>query len=480
MDSPYPAIRQLIDGEWIDGTGSGSRQIINPADDSVLGSFTEASTADLDRLLASAQKGFEAWRTIAPIRRAEIIQRGATLLRERVDEITRLACLEEGQPFEEGKSYVMRGAEVLDWDAAEGRRVYGRIIPSEPNIRVMATREPIGVVAAFTPWNAPVFTPCRKIGSALAAGCALIMKGAEETPASTAAVVQAFIDAGVPRGVLSLVYGDPDHISSHLIASPIVRLITFTGSVNIGKHLAQKAAAEMKPSVMELGGHAPVIICDDADIEDAAQKLAFVKYRNAGQACLCPSRFWIAEPVYDRFVTAFLCHIGNLKVGAGLAPGTTMGPLASRRRLQVIQALVDDALASGAKLLAGGKRIGDTGCFFEPTVIGDVPDAARIHREEPFGPIAMFNRFTDLDDVIARANALRYGLAAYVFTRSSMRADLLSRRLECGTVGINHMTVSTSGVPFGGVKDSGYGREGGIEGVESYTIVKTVSHMMLG
>ena len=477
MNQDYPAIKQFIGGEWVTGSGANTRPIINPATNEAIGELREASVADLDRALAAAQKGFAIWRAMAPIKRAEILQRAANLLRERNDEITRLACLEEGQPFEEGKSYGLRGAEVVEWDAAEGRRVYGRIIPSEPGMKVMATREPIGVVAAFTPWNAPVFTPCRKLGSVLAAGCALVMKGAEETPASTAALVQVFVDAGVPAGVINLVYGNPELISTHLIRSPIVRMISFTGSVNVGKHLASMAAAEMKPSVMELGGHAPVIICEDADMEDAAAKLAFVKFRNAGQACLCPSRFWVVDAVYDRFVSLFADYAKQLKVGPAFEPTTKMGPLANSRRLDAIQSLVDDAKAHGAKVHAGGKCLDGEGCFFAPTVLGDVSYEARIFNEEPFGPVAVINRFTELDEVLERANALPLGLAAYVFTRSSKTADWLASNLQCGTVGINHMVVSTSGVPFGGVKDSGFGREGGVEGVASYTILKTVSHL---
>ena len=477
MNQNYPEPKLYIDGEWMTGSGSHIRQVVNPVNGEVIGNLREASVADLDRALTAAQKGFEIWRATAPIKRAAILHRAAQLLRERNDDITRLACLEEGQPFEEGKTYVLRGAEVIEWDAAEGRRVYGRIIPSEPGTRVMATREPVGVVAAFTPWNAPVFAPCRKIGSVLAAGCALVMKGAEETPASTAALVQAFVDAGVPPGVINLVYGDPETISSQLIQSPIVRLVTFTGSVSVGKQLARLAGAEMKPCVMELGGHAPVIVCDDANVEDAAEKLAFVKYRNAGQACLCPSRFWLADGVHDRFVALFAEYAQRLKVGPAFDPDTRMGPLANSRRLEAIQSLVDDAVDQGATVHAGGKRIGTKGCFFEPTVLGEVPYSARIHSEEPFGPVAVMNRFTDLDKVVKQANKLPYGLAAYVFTRSMKTADFLATNLQCGTVGINHMTVSTSGVPFGGVKDSGFGREGGIEGVANYTVIKTISQL---
>ena len=479
MTDQYPEVRLLIDGEWSQASGSGVRSVVCPFNGTELTRFNEASSDDVDRALAAAKKALAEWQAVAPIKRAEIIHRAAQILRDRVDELARLQALELGQPYEEAKSYVLRGAEVVEWDAAEGRRLYGRIIPSEPGTRVMAIREPIGVVAAFTPWNAPVFTPCRKLGSVLAAGCALVMKGAEETPASTAAVVQAFVDAGVPAGVINLLYGDPEEISSRLIASPVVRLVTFTGSARIGKHLAGKAAAVMKPSVMELGGHAPVIVCEDANIEDAAAKLAFVKFRNSGQACLCPSRFWIAEPAYDRFVEAFLGKLEKLKLGDAFDPETTMGPLAGERRLTAMESLVADAKSCGARVLAGGERVGDRGYFFAPTVLADVPKGARVLEDEPFGPIAILNRFDDLDAVIREANSLPYGLAAYVFTRSAATADKLSRQLECGTVGINHLGVSTSGVPFGGVKESGYGREGGVEGVESYTILKTVSHLFL-
>jgi len=477
MNSDYPTPRLFIDGEWTTGSGSGRRRVLNPATNTIIAEYAEASVEDLDRAIRAAAKGFAVWRETAPIIRAEILHRAAQLLRERNDEIARLASLELGQPYAEAKSYGLRGAEVIEWDAAEGRRVYGRIIPSESGTRVMATREPVGVVAAFTPWNAPVFTPCRKIGSVLAAGCSLILKAAEETPASTAELVNVFNDAGVPAGVINLVYGDPAQISQHLIESTIVRLITFTGSVAIGKQLASRAAAEMKPSVMELGGHAPVIVCRDADISDAVAKLAFVKFRNAGQACLCPTRFWIATEVYDEFVTLFTSYAKTLKVGAAFDADTQMGPLANQRRVAAMEALIHDAVSCGAVLLAGGCKLPGQGNYFQPTVLGDVPYEAKVHRVEPFGPIAVMNRFSDLDDVVARANALPFGLAAYVFTQSSHTAECLSGRLECGTVGINHLTVSTSGVPFGGVKASGYGREGGIEGVHSYTVIKTISHL---
>ena len=301
------------------------------------------------------------------------------------------------------------------------------------------------------------------------------MKGAEETPASTMAVVQAFVHAGVPPGVLNLVYGDPALISSHLIGSPHTRLVTFTGSAAVGKHLCQLAARQMKPVIMELGGHAPVIVCADADLEAAVQKLVPAKYRNSGQACLAPSRFFIERSVLPRFAELFVAAASKVKVGPAFQADTTMGPLANAKRLAAIESLVSDAVEQGAKVLHGGKRIGERGYFFAPTVLSEVPDSARILREEPFGPVAVLNSWTDLDATIATANSLSYGLASYVFTRSAATAAHISRALECGTVGINHTTVSTSGIPFGGVKESGYGREGGIEGVEGYTIIKTIS-----
>lgn len=475
----YPDIKLLINGQWQSGTGNTLVQVHNPATDELLGEFAEASQSDIDACLSAAKRGLDVWRKIAPIQRADMLQKAANLLRTRARDIAHLAALDEGQPFDEAISYVLRGADMVEWDAAEGRRAYGRIIPAGGNTQVLATKEPIGVVAAFTPWNGPTFTPCRKLGSALAAGCSIIMKGAEEAPASTMAVVQAFLDAGVPDGVINLLYGNPQQISEQLIASPVVRMVSFTGSVAVGKQLAQQAAAQMKPCLMELGGHAPVIVCADAAVEDAAKKLAFVKYRNAGQACLCPSRFWIDASVYEQFSEVFLAEVAKIRVGGAFDDDVNMGPVATHKRLQALQSLVADGIACGAKLLTGGQRIGTQGCFFEPTVFADVPEAARMLSEEPFGPIAILNSFTDIDRVISAANSLPYGLAAYVFTGSATMANKLSSEIECGAIGINHLVVSTSGVPFGGVKESGYGREGGIEGVQSYMVTKTVSQMFV-
>ncbi|MDY0038295.1 MAG: NAD-dependent succinate-semialdehyde dehydrogenase, partial [Zoogloea oleivorans] len=453
-------------------------EVINPADGSILGHLPVAGAPELDRAIAAAEKGLRIWRCTPPARRTEVLLKAAVLLRERIELIAPLSTLEVGQPIGDARNYLLRGAEIIDWDANEGRRVYGRIIPSEPGLRQMVVHEPVGVVAALTPWNAPIFTPCRKIASALAAGCSLILKAAEEAPAATMALVQCFIDAGVPPGVLNLVYGDPAMISRYLIEAPAVRLISFTGSVPVGKYLAQLAAQQMKPTIMELGGHAPVIVCADADVQGAAEKIAAAKYRNAGQACIAPSRFYVHESVYASFVERFVAAAEKIKVGPGFEAGVGMGPLANIRRLAAVESLVDDALKRGARAASGGKRLPGPGFFFPPTVLVDVPGDARILSEEPFGPVVTIAPFRELDDAIAQANALPYGLAGYAFTRSAATADKIATELECGAIAINHLTVSTHGIPFGGVKESGIGREGGTEGVAGYTISKTVTHLM--
>jgi succinate-semialdehyde dehydrogenase/glutarate-semialdehyde dehydrogenase len=478
MSVVYPEIQQFIGGKWGAGTGDSFCQVFNPAEGKVIAKYAAAGKADLDRALSAATEGLALWRNYVPAKRTDILLRGAQLLRERAEEIAPLVTMEEGQPPADARAFIARGAEIIEWDANEGRRLYGRIIPTQPGLRQMVVREPVGVVAAFTPWNAPIFTPCRKIGSVLAAGCSLIIKAAEETPASTMALVRVFEDAGVPPGVINLVYGNPALISEYLISAPAVRLITFTGSVPVGKHLAQLAAARMKPSIMELGGHAPVIICEDADIAAAAQRSCAAKFRNAAQACIAPSRFFIHESVFGQFVEAFIAEVRKVKMGNGFEAGVTMGPLANVRRLDTLQSLVDDALGRGATMAYRGSAIAGEGYFFPPTVLTDVPADARLLLEEPFGPVVTLTPYSDIDKVIAVANALPFGLAGYFFTRSAALADKISSSLECGTIGINHFTVSTHGVPFGGVKESGHGREGGLEGVAGYTIEKSISHLM--
>jgi succinate-semialdehyde dehydrogenase / glutarate-semialdehyde dehydrogenase len=338
-------------------------------------------------------------------------------------------------------------------------------------------RQPIGVVAGFSPWNFPMSSPARKIGGALSAGCSIILKASEETPAGAVQLVQAFHDAGLPAGVLNLVFGVPSEISEYLIPQPSVRLVTFTGSVPVGKHLSAMAGAHMKPAIMELGGHSPVFVCDDVDPVATGAKSVIGKSRNAGQVCVSPTRFFVQDAIYDRFTEAFTDKAAALKIGNGLDPANEMGPLANDRRITAMETLVADARAKGARVTTGGTRIGNRGYYFPMTVIADIPDDARAMREEPFGPLALVSRVRNLDEAIEKANSVPYGLAGYAFTNSARNADLLAERVEVGNLSINHFVASSAETPFGGVKDSGFGREGGVEGLQGYTVVKNVSHL---
>ncbi len=472
----YPELKLYIAGEWRSRDGG---PVINPADESILGTVPHATRADLDDALEAATRGFQVWRNTSPAKRAEIIQRAAQLCRERAEEDAVAITLEQGKPLAQAKLEIIRGCEIIDWDASEGRRVYGRVIPSEPGMRNTVLRQPIGVVAAFSPWNFPMSSPARKVAGALSSGCSIIIKASEETPAGAYNLVRAFADAGLPPGVLNLVFGVPSEVSTYLIPQPNVRLVTFTGSIPVGKHLAAMAGEHMKPAIMELGGHAPVIVCDDADPEVSAGTSALGKSRNAGQVCISPTRFFVQEAIYNQFTHAFGEKAKQIKIGDGLDPASQMGPVANDRRLAAMETLIADAKAKGARVVAGGSRIGNRGYFHELTVLADVPDAARAMNEEPFGPLALLSPVRTLDEAIEKANSLPYGLAAYAFTRSARNVDQLAERIEVGNLSINHLTASFAETPFGGVKDSGYGREGGTEGLECYTIAKNVSHLVL-
>src|SRR5580693_7979200 len=471
--SAYPELQLYIGGEWKRADG---QPVLNPADESVLGVVPHATRADLDAALAAAHDGFAVWRNIAPAKRADIILKAAQLARQRVEEMAVAMTLEQGKPIAQSRLEILRGCDIIEWDATEGRRLYGRVIPSEPGMRHTVLRQPIGVVAGFSPWNFPMSSPARKIGGALSAGCSIILKASEETPAGAVQLVQAFHDAGLPAGVLNLVFGVPSEISEYLIPQPSVRLVTFTGSVPVGKHLSAMAGAHMKPAIMELGGHAPVIMCDDIDPISSAGTSAIAKSRNAGQLCVSPTRFFIEDAIYDRFADAFAAKAATIRVGNGLDPDNQMGPLANNRRLAAMEMLVADAKAKGARVTAGGSRIGNRGYFFPLTVLADVPDDARAMREEPFGPLALLSRARNVDEAIEKANSVPYGLAGYAFTNSARTADVLAERVEVGNLSINHFVASSAETPFGGVKDSGFGREGGTEGLQCYTVVKTVSH----
>ena len=472
----YPDLQLCIGGEWKSADG---QPVINPADESILGTVPHASRVDLDAALAAAEKGFQVWRNTSAAKRGEIILKAARLCRERVEEMAVAMTLEQGKPIAQSRLEILRGCDIIEWDATEGRRVYGRVIPAEPGMRHTVLRQPIGVVAAFSPWNFPMSSPARKVAGALSAGCAIILKASEETPAGAYQLAHAFHDAGLPPGVLNLVFGVPSEISEYLIPQPSVRLVTFTGSIAVGKKLAAMAGTHMKPAIMELGGHAPVIVCGDVDPVASAATSVMGKTRNAGQVCVSPTRFFVDKAIYSAFTDAFAEKARAVKVGDGLDPNNHMGPLANHRRIETMEGMVADAKAKGARVLAGGSRIGNRGYYYPLTVLADLPDDARAMREEPFGPLALINPVASLDEAIEKANALPYGLAAYAFTRSAKNADRLAEGVEVGNLSINHFVASIAETPFGGVKDSGYGREGGTEGLECYTVAKNVSHLMV-
>lgn len=474
----YENLDLYIDGKFTKGDSGVSSDVVNPSKDSVLGKLPHAKKAELDAALAAADKGFKTWKRVSAFERAKILRKAADLLRTRADDIAKVLTQEQGKVLIEAKIEVQGAADIIDWFAEEGRRAYGRIIPARADgVRNMVIMEPVGPVAGFAPWNFPVTQAVRKISAALAAGCSIIIKCPEETPGSPLGLVRCFHDAGVPAGVINLVYGTPAEISEYLIPSPVIRKISFTGSVPVGKHLNALAASHMKRATMELGGHSPVLVFDDVDTEHVAKMMAAMKYRNAGQVCISPTRFFLHEKVYDQFVSKFTDIAKNLKVGDGLDPDSKMGPLANPRRITAIESFVQDAQEKGAKVATGGKRIGNQGNFFEPTVLTDVPESARIMNEEPFGPVAVMLRFKDTDEMLTRANKLPYGLASYAFTRNGKVATQVADELDHGMVTINHHGLALPEVPFGGVKDSGFGYEGGSEGLLVYMTAKFVSHM---
>ena len=472
----YPHVQLLIDNQWRAARGDASIAVHNPADGSVIGSVAKASIADLDDALASAAKGFEVWRATPAIERGKLMRAAAQLLRERTDSIARLMTLEQGKPLAESKGEITMAADIIEWFADEGRRVYGRVVPPRAmNVQQMVLKEPVGPVAAFTPWNFPINQVVRKMCGALATGCSIIVKAAEETPASPAELVRAFVDAGVPAGVVSLVYGDPAEISNYLIAHSVIRKITFTGSTPVGKQLAALAGKHMKRATMELGGHAPVIVAADANIAIAVKIIAAAKFRNAGQVCISPTRFLVEEAAREEFVAGFLKYVQGLKVGSGLEASSNMGPLANPRRLVAMQQITEDAVARGATLAAGGERIGSSGNFFAPTLLLDAPLDSAVFNNEPFGPMAAVRSVKNIDEAIAEANRLPFGLSAYAFTSSIKTAHQLSARVQTGMLWINQPAAPWAELPFGGVKDSGYGSEGGPEALEAYLVTKTVA-----
>jgi len=472
----YPDVQLLIDGVWRPGARGSSMPIVDLATDETIGLLAHAKREDLDAALEAAAKGFEIWRKTSAYTRARIMRKAADIFRSRAEYITWLITREQGKPLAEARIEVLNGADIIDWFAGEAQRTYGQVIPSRaPNVLQTTLRLPVGPVAAFTPWNFPINQLVRKASAALATGCSIIAKAAEETPAAPAELFRAFVDAGVPAGVVNLVYGSPAEISEYLIPHAVIRKISFTGSTPVGKHLASLAGLHMKRATMELGGHSPVIVMADADISAAAKIMVGSKYRNAGQVCVAPTRFLVETPAFGAFLDQFVAGARALKVGNGLEPGVQMGPLANERRIPFLQALIQDAVSKGAELRTGGGRIGNTGNFMEPTVLAHVPLSARIMNEEPFGPVAIVNPVDSLDAALAEGNRLPYALASYAFSRSTANVQRISQELEAGMTTINHVGLALPEVPFGGMKDSGYGTEGGSEAVEPYLVTKFVT-----
>jgi succinate-semialdehyde dehydrogenase/glutarate-semialdehyde dehydrogenase len=473
-------IELLIDGKFRQSGDGRTCDLINPATEEVLAQVPLATDQDLADATAAAKRGFKVWKAMTALQRYDILMKAAALIEQRKERIGRILTLENGKPLGEAVPEVQFAADATRWYAEEGKRAYGRIIPARmPGVRQMSLREPVGPVVAFAAWNFPASNVIRKIAGALGAGCSIVVKPAEETPGTAVAMARCFQEAGVPDGVLNVVFGDPDHVSKTLLASPVYKKVTLTGSTAVGKLLQKRAAETLKTSTMELGGHAPVIVHEDADLEHAVKTLVTFKYRNAGQVCTSPTRFFVHESLYSSFVAGFTELAGNIVVGNGLDSSTQMGPMIAERRLGVMEAFVEDAASKGADVALGGKRKTNRGYFFEPTVLTNVPDDARILVEEPFGPVAPLMRFSSFDEVMERANALPYGLASFCFTRSGSLAARTEEALDAGLVGVNHMAVSTPETPFGGVNESGFGSESGSEGLEAFQRTKFVTEFAL-
>ncbi len=470
----YPALHMIIDGEKIPVGHRRTHKVINPATAEVLGELPLADAADLDRALETAAKGFRIWRDSTPQQRAAVLTGAAKLMLERQEDIARVATMEQGKPLAETRIEVLMNVGLFNFYAGECQRLYGRQLVRPAGMRSTVTYEPVGPVAAFAPWNFPIGNPGRKLGAPIAAGCSVILKSAEEAPASALAIVQCLLDAGLPKEVAQAVYGVPDEVSRHLLASPVIRKLSFTGSTVVGKHLAKLAADDMKRTTMELGGHGPVLVFDDVDVDRVLETMVSAKYRNAGQVCVSPTRFIVQEGVFNKFRTGFAERAKTIKVGNGLDDGTQMGLMANPRRPDAMERLIGGAVAAGGKLLTGGERIGNQGYFYAPSVLSEVPLDAEIMNEEPFGPVAILNPFGTEEDMIAEANRLPYGLAAYSWTENAARQKRLAREVETGMFCVNTTMLGGPDTPFGGVKWSGHGHEDGPEGVMACMVLKTV------
>ncbi|WP_429818933.1 NAD-dependent succinate-semialdehyde dehydrogenase [Ensifer sp. B1-9] len=473
----YPNTRLYIGGEWRDASDGRTLDVINPVSGEVIGQVAHASKIDLEHAVEAVAEGFRKWSAISAFERYKIIRKAASLLRDRLEEAARLLTTDEGKPLAESRLEVNSCADLLDWFAEEGRRTYGRIIPARSlSVQQYAVKEPVGPAVGFTPWNFPMSQIVRKLGPAISAGCSIIIKGPEEAPAAPAVLFDCLHQAGVPAGVVNLVFGTPSQISEYLVPHPAIRKVSFTGSVQVGKHLASLAGLHMKRVTMELGGHAPVIVADDANIDAATTALVSSKFRNAGQVCISPTRFLIQSKVHDEFLDVFVKKTKTLKVGDGLAEGTQVGPLINERRRAAVESLIEDAVSKGAKIETGGHRIGNSGYFFEPTILSGVNTDMRAMNEEPFGPVALVKSFTDLDEAITEAGRLPFGLGSYAWTSSASSARRLAQGVQAGMLSINHIGLGLPETPYGGVRDSGYGYEGGSEALEAYMNTRFITH----
>jgi succinate-semialdehyde dehydrogenase / glutarate-semialdehyde dehydrogenase len=470
----YPDLYMIIDGERIAAGDRRTHRVVNPATGETLGEVPLANAADLDRALDTAARGFTIWRESTPQQRAAVLQGAARLMTERADDLARIATMEEGKPFAEARIEVMMVVNLFNFYAGECQRIYGRTLVRPTGMRSTVMHEPVGPVAAFSPWNFPLGNPGRKLGAPIAAGCSVILKSAEETPASALGVLQALLDAGLPKEMAQAVFGVPDEVSRHLLGSPIIRKLSFTGSTVVGKHLTKLAADDMKRTTMELGGHGPVLVFDDVDVDAVLDTMVPGKYRNAGQVCVSPTRFIVQENVFDRFRDGFVARAKTIRIGNGLDADTQMGPMANPRRPDAIEAMIANAVAKGGTLHTGGERIGNAGFFYAPSVMSNVPLDATIMNEEPFGPVAILNPYKNENDMIAEANRLPYGLAAYAWTTDSKRQKRLAREIETGMLGINSTMIGGADSPFGGVKWSGHGHEDGPEGLAACLVTKAV------
>jgi succinate-semialdehyde dehydrogenase/glutarate-semialdehyde dehydrogenase len=474
VDRGFPPLAMVIDGERIGVGQRRTHRLVNPATGETLGELPLADAADLDRALEAAGRGFERWRRTPAEARGAVLKGAAELLRQRADEIARIATLEEGKTFVEARIEVGMAAGLFEFYGEEARRTYGRVLVRPTGQRSLVIKQPVGPVAAFAPWNFPIGNPARKLGAPIAAGCSVILKPAEESPASALAVLQALLDAGLPADVAQVVFGVPDEVSRHLLASPVIAKLSFTGSTTVGKQLMKLAADRCIRTTMELGGHAPVLVFDDADLDQALDLLVTSKARNAGQVCVSPTRFYVQEGVYERFARAFADRFAALPVGDGLDATVRMGPMANPRRPTAVAAMVADAVAHGARVMTGGEPLDGPGWFWRPTVLADVPTPARVMNEEPFGPLALMAPFRDFDEAIVQANRLPFGLAAYAFTRDAKRVMLLGDAIESGMVAINTTMIGAADAPFGGIKESGHGAEDGPEGLEACLVTKAI------